>query len=199
MKRSQVKYLVIPVLLAVFALLTSVAVLAGLKVTEKHDGWQLTAGTKVTGYLTYEECVAAVRVLGPGDYKCKDVTTIKAEFTCDDEPMPVLKLLVNAEGFTVQPGLVVELAANGVDWQPTKQEGFVKGPGYPNCWVPGLIPYQGEPLTVEGPPSQEPGPWVYCHDYGSIAHPPVGKACPANAPAGCYIPKNAPDVCPVTP
>lgn len=173
---------------------------AGLHAVEKLEGHQITIAGKTSNYPTHEECAAAALAAGVGAYKCKASTAITVTASCEDEPQPVFKLLVNAEGFTVQPGLVVELAANGVDWVPTKQEGYVKGPDWAkgtNCWVPGLIPYAGEPLSVEGPPTQEPGPLVYCHDYGSIAHPPVGKACPATALGGCYIPPNAPDVCPV--
>lgn len=185
-------------LLALAAAIVPTAAVADLRAATSHDGWQLTAGAKVTAYATLDECVAAAVAVGAGTFKCKDVTTVRVEATCEGVPRPEFKLLTNAEGFTVQPGLVVELAANGVDWAPTKQEGFVKGPDWAkgvNCWVPGLVEYRGDPLAAEGPPTQEPGPMVYCVDYGSAEHPPVGKACPATAKAGCYIPPHAPDVC----
>lgn len=166
-----------------FLLLIPVAAFAGLRVIEKHDGWQLTAGTKVTAHANYADCLAAAKALGPGASKCKDVTAITVEATCDDEPKPEMKAVLDADGFLVLPELKVEALPDG-SWGPTMEQGFVKGPGYPNCWVPGLVPYTGEWHAPDGPPSLDEGPWVYGVDY------PVGTACPKEAHAGCYIPPN---------
>ncbi len=181
----------------IFWFFLATAAFAGFKATERYEGWQLTAGTKVTTHATYADCVAAAKALGAGSYKCKDVTALVIETTCEDVPKPITKLLVNAEGFTVQPGLVVEELPDGT-WGPTMREDFVPAP-YPACWKPGLVKYTGDFPAEEGPPTLEPGPWVYCVDYGTAAKPPIGKACPAAALGGCYIPPNAPDVCPVAP
>lgn len=188
MKRKAM--LVLAVAALAHAILFATIAIAGLKITEKHDGWQLTAGAKVTGYNTYAECIDAIRVLGPGDYKCKDVTTVKAEFTCDDVPMPALPTKINAEGFLEQPGIVVAALPDGT-WGPTMQEGFVRGPGFPNCWVPGLVPYDPHwqaPDTRVGENDLSPSPWVYTVDHEW----PIGGKCPSADPNLCYSPPHPP-------
>lgn len=176
--------------------LLTFAALAAVKVTEKPLGWRVLppSTTAVPAFKTKEECVAAATARGAGDYTCEYTTTLKVEATCTD-PKPEIKAVVNAEGFLVLPELKVDALANG-EWGPTQEQGYVAAP-YPTCWTLGWVPYSGEWHAPDGPPSQDVGPMVYCIDYGSIAHPPVGKACPATAKGGCYIPPNAPDVCPV--
>lgn len=149
--------------------------LAGLRTVEKHEGWQLTAGTKVTAHATYADCVAAAKALGPGASKCKDVTSITVEATCEDEPKPR-----NTDAFAVQ--------VSETEWR-TEVTAWVAGPGYPNCWVlaRGELVYTNE--AEEGAPDLSPGPYVYGIDY------PVGTACPPEALAGCYVPPH-PDVPP---
>lgn len=177
-------------LLAIF----SASVFASMRAVEKHEGWQLTAGAKTTGYATYAECLAAAKAAGAGAYKCKDSTAITVEATCDDEPKPVLKTVINAEGFLEQPGIVVKAQPDG-SWGPTMEEGFVKGPGYPNCWVPGLVPYDPKFPAPDAPPlganDMTPSPWV----YGVDPEWPIGGKCPSEDPNLCYAPPH-PDVPP---
>lgn len=191
--------LLIAILAAALPLLAN----ASTKVTEKPGGWHVTpvlSSDPSAPFKTKDECVAAVRARGVGAYSCDYSTAVTVVGTCDDEPMPILKLEVNSEGFTVQPGVVVEQDTDGT-WKPTKMEGLVPGPGYPKCWVPGLVPYKLIFSAAEGPPTQEPGPWVYCTDWGTPDKPPLGKECPdkAKANGGCYWPKGLPDVCPTKP
>lgn len=155
---------------------------AGMRAIEKHEGHQLTVGAKTSNYSTHEECIAAAKVAGVGSYKCKDVTSVTIEATCDDVPKPAIKAVVDADGVLVLPELKVEAQADG-EWTPTQEQGFVSAP-YPACWTLGWVPYTGEWRAPDGPPSPDAGPWVYGVDY------PVGTACPAAATAGCYIPPN---------
>jgi len=174
---------------------------AGLKSSnEKYEKWQLTPPVgsllKVLGpFDTKALCMAAAPAVGIG-YKCKDVTSFDITVTCDDVPMPAWPTKMNEEGFMEQPGITGEVkdAGAGKVLVLTKQEGFIPGPGWPNCWIPGLVPYKGEVAVPDGPLDQSPGPWVYCVDYGKVA-PYIGKTCPKEAKGGCYIPPNAPDVC----
>lgn len=174
---------------------------AGLTVTEKSAGWRVlpakTADDPVLKDIA--ACREAVKLRGPGEYTCVYTAALKVVGTCDDVPMPVWPTKVNAEGFIVQPGLAGDVKDEGAGkvLVVTKKEGFVKGPGWPDCWVPGLVPYDGELPAPDGPASADVGPWVYCVDYGKVA--PFGKTCPKEAKGGCYIPSNAPDVCPVDP
>jgi hypothetical protein len=166
-------------------------------VVEKHEGWQLTAGTKVTAHATYDDCKAALVALGAGATgKCKDVTALTVEATCEDVPMPIFPTVVDEHGFTVRPGVVVERKPDSEDWEPTKMEGFVKGPDWAlgkNCWVPGLVPYDETYHAPDGPPDNSPGPWVYLSD----PEWPIGGKCPAqldgkNDPHLCHSPPNPP-------
>lgn len=165
------------------------ASLAGLRATEKLEGHQITIAGKTSNYPTHEECVDAAKAAGVGVYKCKASTAITVEATCDDEPMPQVKTVLNAEGFMEQPGIVIAALPDG-SWGPTMQEGFVKGPGYPNCWVPGLVPYTGEFPAPETPPTADVGPWVYGEPEW-----PIGGKCPSEDPNMCYVPPH-PDVPP---
>lgn len=121
---------------------TGSIVLAGLKVTEKLESHQLTIGKEVKNFKSHEECVAAVKELGIGAQKCKEVTIITVEGTCDDVPKPEFKLVLNAEGFLVLPELKVEQLADG-SWGPTMEQGYVAAP-YPDCWKLGLVPFTGD-------------------------------------------------------
>lgn len=171
----------------VLAIAIPLIAIAGLNVTEKHEGWQLTAGTTVTNYTTYDACKAAAIAAGAGDYKCKDVTSLKVETTCEDVSKPEFKVVVGADGLLVLPELKVDPLPDG-SWGPTQEQGFIAAP-YPTCWTLAWVPYTGEWHAPDGLPTQDAGPWVYGIDY------PVGTACPAQATAGCYIPPH-PDVPP---
>lgn len=167
-------------------------VFAGIKALEKHDGWQLTAGSKVIAYGTYTDCVDAAKALGVGSYKCKDVTTITvAQETCDDVSQPQMPTIINADGFMQRPGIVVQALPNG-EWGPTQQEGFVKGTWkFPDCWVLGLVPYDPEWHAPDGPPDESPSPFV----YGVDPEWPIGGKCPSTDPKLCYAPPH-PDIPP---
>lgn len=154
------------------------ASLAGLRAIEKHEGHQLLVGATVNNYATHEACVAAAKAAGVGAYKCKDVTSVTVEATCDDEPMPPLPK--GTEAWAVQ--------VSDTEWR-TEVTAWVAMPP-PACWALG----RGELVYTDneaeaGAPDLAPGPWVYGVDY------PVGTACPAAALAGCYIPPH-PDVPP---
>lgn len=167
-------------LVAAFCVALPLSVIAGLRVTEKSEGHQLLVGSVVNKYPTHDACVAAAKAAGVGVYKCKDVTSVTIEATCEDVPRPELKAVLDADGVLVLPELKVEAIANG-EWGPTEEQGFVSAP-YPACWTLGWVPYTGTWASPEGPPSADEGPWVYGVDY------PAGTACPKEAHAGCYIP-----------
>lgn len=99
-----------------------------------------------------EEC-AARAAASIGEWSC--VTRVKYTTVGACEPTaPEIKLQTNAEGFLVQPGIVVGELDDG-SWGPTQEEGYMLNP-YPACWVMGLIPYTGKWIAEEGPPVMEP-------------------------------------------
>jgi hypothetical protein len=130
--------------------------------------------------------VAAAGKLGVGEYRCTNATTVSVVGSCDDVPKPVVHVVRDADGFTVKPGIVAEQLPDG-SWGPTKEEGFVKGE-YPNCWVPGLVPYTGEWAAPELPPTAEAGPWIegVDEDENTGVKYALGDPCPEAAHGNCY-------------
>jgi hypothetical protein len=135
---------------------------------------------------TQEACVAAAGKLGVGEYRCTNATTVSVVGSSEDVPKPVVHVVLDANGFLVQPEVKVEALPDG-SWGPTMEQGYVKGE-YPTCWVPGLVPYTGEWAAPEGPLAQEPGPWIEGVDY------PLGEACPEAAGGKCYASPTPPPV-----
>lgn len=167
--------------------------LAGETVTYKPVTYALLGptGTPISkGYATLELCVASAPIPAT-DYRCTITHVFTKVGTCDDVPMPVVRVVVDAQGFLVLPELKVEALPDGT-WGPTMEQGFVRGPGYPNCWVPGLVPYKGTWAAPEGPLSQDRGPWVEGLDY------PIGEVCPIAAGGNCYPYPNKPKTPPTT-
>lgn len=164
---------------------------AGLTVTEKSAGWRVlpakTADDPVLKDIA--ACREAVKLRGPGDYTCEYVTSISVTATCDDEPMPVMPTIVTPEGFITRPGIVGTPLPDGSAIAPTMEEGYVKGSWkYPDCWVPGLVPYDGKFRAPDGPNDTSPSPFVYGYDEEW----PVGKPCPSADPRMCYVAPNHP-------
>jgi hypothetical protein len=168
-------------------ILASGAAIAGLQVTEKSLGWRVSPAREGDVVLKdIAACRAAINLRGPGEYLCEYSTAVKVVATCDDVPKPPLPK--DTEAWAVQ--------VTDIEWR-TDVTAWVAVPP-PACWALGrgeLVYTDNE--AEQGAPDLSPGPMVYCLDYGTPEKPPMGKACPASARAGCYIPPNAPDVCPL--
>lgn len=98
------------------------------------------------------DCLAKAKA-SAGKWACVTRRNFETVASCQKDA-PEIKLEKNAEGFLVQPGIVVEALPDG-SWAPTKEEGYVLKP-YPQCWVLGLVPYTGKWIAEEGPPVMEP-------------------------------------------
>lgn len=161
---------------------------AGETVTSLPTSYELrdsaSHAVSATKYATLAECQSAAPVPAI-KYRCVETVVFDKVGTCDDVPMPVMPTIVDANGFLVLPGIVIEALPDG-SWGPTKEEGFVKA-DYPICWVKGLVPYDGKFRAPEGPPIQDPGPWIEGVDY------PLDTPCPEAAHGNCYLsPRVAP-------
>jgi hypothetical protein len=154
-------------------------------VTETPRGWRAYPALPTDVFLpTKEECLAALKARGSGAYSCQYSINIIIAQTCADEPMPVWPTIVDGDGFIVRPGIKGEVRDDGAGKVivVTTEEGFVKGPGYPKCWVPGLVPYDGSFRAPDGPPDMTPSPLV----YGVDPEWPIGTKCPLADPKFCY-------------
>lgn len=109
-----------------------------------------------TGKTGHEQCVEALPL---GDGTCGEVTNVKKVGTCTDEAPKDVPLVKDVDGYLVLQEARAKQISD-TEWT-TEQWAYVKGPGYPNCWIPGWadITEWDSNGKFEGPGVNEPTGW----------------------------------------
>lgn len=148
-----------------------------LRITAKPGQWVLrdpaaTPIKELGRYDTAELCQNAAPA--PGKYRCDTSVQVEAVGVCS-ATAPAYPVVLDAQRHLIKPALQVLVAADGA-WGPVQMEGYVKGPGYPACWVMGWVPYVQpvDQLTDEGPP--EPVGEVWSAALEELHENPVSVA-----------------------